>query len=354
MLKKDQIKWLNCAKLVAILAVMVDHTNGLLYTNQDIAYASYYSVSLFVLVSGMTMYLSNSNHDENWAQSVIRGSKKIVIAYCIATAVYMIWQVKAFDFIQYLNYLVHFNISAPHYFVLLYLQLMLVNRFLYNFLQKCSNSLKGYLAEAGMLIAIMIFASWSTNYTNILGVYGGGGKLFGGTYLILYYFGMIVMKHGWLADTSAIKSASLLIGFGAIWFFFWRFVCRNGLVLEIYVPYGGGYNPPSITFCIFALCVLPITFGLFTLLSRNKYTKWITDIANQVGKYTMSIFLYHLLVLWFVLCVYLPSLPTENIWLARFVYFLGMILGSIFIEIIVTKVQKFIIWVLKGNKTTVV
>lgn len=51
-----EVVWLNCAKFVAIFAVMIDHTNGILYTNQEVAWASYFSVSLFILISGITSY----------------------------------------------------------------------------------------------------------------------------------------------------------------------------------------------------------------------------------------------------------------------------------------------------------
>lgn len=62
---KSQIAWLNGAKFVAILAVMVDHTNGVLYSNWSIAYASYFSVSLFIILAGMTSYFSGLHHAEN-------------------------------------------------------------------------------------------------------------------------------------------------------------------------------------------------------------------------------------------------------------------------------------------------
>lgn len=58
---KQEIKWINCAKAIAIFAVLIDHTNGILYTNANIAMASYYSVSLFILISGMLSYISVSN-----------------------------------------------------------------------------------------------------------------------------------------------------------------------------------------------------------------------------------------------------------------------------------------------------
>ena len=38
--KSKEIKWINCAKAIAIIAVLVDHTNGILYSNPNIATAS--------------------------------------------------------------------------------------------------------------------------------------------------------------------------------------------------------------------------------------------------------------------------------------------------------------------------
>lgn len=58
---KQEIKWINCAKAVAVFAVLIDYTNGILYTNANIAMASYYLVSLFILISGMLSFTSVLN-----------------------------------------------------------------------------------------------------------------------------------------------------------------------------------------------------------------------------------------------------------------------------------------------------
>ena len=58
---KQEIKWINCAKAVAVFAVLIDHTNGILYTHANIAMASYYLVSLFILISGMLSFTSVLN-----------------------------------------------------------------------------------------------------------------------------------------------------------------------------------------------------------------------------------------------------------------------------------------------------
>ncbi len=53
---KQRIKWIDCAKTVAIIGVLIDHNNRLLYTNQTIAKASYFAVCLFVILAGITAF----------------------------------------------------------------------------------------------------------------------------------------------------------------------------------------------------------------------------------------------------------------------------------------------------------
>ena len=57
------------AKTVAILAVLVNHTNGLLYTNQNIALLSYFSVSLFIILLGITTFFIFSRNKYSWFYS---------------------------------------------------------------------------------------------------------------------------------------------------------------------------------------------------------------------------------------------------------------------------------------------
>lgn len=59
-LESKRVYWIDFAKFLAILAVMVDHTYGVLYHNQKVAFASYYSVSLFIILMGITSYWSSN------------------------------------------------------------------------------------------------------------------------------------------------------------------------------------------------------------------------------------------------------------------------------------------------------
>ena len=117
-----KVPWIDMAKFVAIVAVMVDHTNGILYHRSSIALASYFSVSLFILLMGITSF---------WSFERNFGNLKL------ATAVYQVTAYRSFDFLTYLMAVIHFNASGPFYFVLLYIQLLLAAPVLFYMIKLC-------------------------------------------------------------------------------------------------------------------------------------------------------------------------------------------------------------------------
>ena len=94
----------------------------------------------------------------------------------------------------------------------------------------------------------------------------------------------------------------------------------NDLKLDEYVSFGVGYNSPSITFMTFALCMLCMTFGVFTLLEKIKYLKKASLFACKIGQHSLYIFLYDNLFLGCFLGKYMIGLPGRNRWLARIVF----------------------------------
>ena len=176
---QGEIKWINCAKFVAVLGIITDHTYGHIYTNPGINMLSYYSVSLFILISGILSFVSIQRHNQSEFKHFLRSSKKIISAYLFATFIVQIYIHKFFDFKTYINYLIRFNAMPPYYYVLLYLQLMLVSKILFNAIQRvpCRFTVLGELCIG---IILLICSYYTTNFTNILDVMGGGGKLFGG------------------------------------------------------------------------------------------------------------------------------------------------------------------------------
>lgn len=132
----SQERWVNVGKAIAILAVLIDHTKGYCYTDNYIQIASFFSVSLFILLMGVTTYWSFSKSKISLKMKVGGRILKIISAYALAVLVYLVCLTHHIDLNEYLTYFVHFNIAGPHYYVLLYLQLLLISPLLFYALKK--------------------------------------------------------------------------------------------------------------------------------------------------------------------------------------------------------------------------
>ena len=342
-----RITWINCAKCVAILAVLVDHTYQRLYDNQDISKLSYFSVSMFILLAGMTTYMSIENHPMGWMKNFFRLSKKILSAYCLSVVVFYIVIYHSFDLENYIRFLFSFNITLPHYFVFRYLQLMIVSKGLWCIVKYCRGRW-AILFECIIFIIIAAVSLLTTKYTNVLNIYGGGGKLFGGTYLILFYIGMFIMKHYSLlrkvfykqeqALSARRKKLWILSGISLIlvaaW---WRYECIDNFCIDSKLLLGDGINPPGIILTIMALFVLIVSYGMFTLLEQYKWTKNISVFVSWLGGYSMYIFLYHRVFDDY----FLNQILFNNIWAKRFVYFSVMIGCPILIGFVVKIIRNW-------------
>lgn len=345
-LPKERVKWIDLAKFLAILAVMVDHTGGILYSSYYVAYSSYFSVSLFIIVLGITTMWQLCSADnvlkKSWTMCTV-----ILRPYIVATVIYRIFITGFFDFEDILNSIVYFNGTLPFYWVLLYLQLVLISPVIMMFLEHSSGCRIQGLIEMAGLIATMVVSWMTTNYSDILGVYGGGGKLFGGTYLVLFYIGMWFAKYFHkirIGIASAVICSLIMFACTIAW---WIFISNNRLGIDSRLPFGEGFNPPSISFGIYALLIASMLLFLERALScrPNGFLMKIMTRLSSLGKHTMYIFLYHM----FFLSIVLPRVESvtgiviENIWIKRFGYFGIMIFGSIIIEVVLEKAHRIVL-----------
>lgn len=341
-----QKDWINCAKFLAIFAVLIDHTNYVLYSNQHIALASYYSVSLFVLISGYLCYSSNIKHNRTYGQTIIKSCKRITLAYLLATFIYIISIYKFFDFQVYIDAVIHFNASGPFYYVFLYIQLMIANKAIYKLLvfSEKYNKILEMMYDIGLGIVLLIIASLTTNYTNILGIYGGGGKLLGGTYLFLFFIGMILNKYNVFSHLQKLTLILISGVAGIAYWGWWRIMCKGyQSAIDSKFPFGGGYNPPSITFSVLAIFMMFLCFGFFALCSLNSISNTIPKMVGWIGQHTLYIFLYHRLWLDFYLVDYVTI---DNIHIKRVVFYSVMVFASIALEYVVCGCKKLLYVVL--------
>ena len=126
--------WISIGKLIAIIAVLTDHLHGTLYSSEELQRLSFYSVSLFILLMGVTTYWSFSKATCSVGKKVIKRVIGITVPYSVAVFVYEVVNHKGFSLENYINSLIHFNASEPHYHVLLYIQLLIIAPIMFYFI----------------------------------------------------------------------------------------------------------------------------------------------------------------------------------------------------------------------------
>ena len=162
--------------------------------------------------------------------------------YVGATFIYFLLDSHSFLFTEFINRLIHFNMTAPFYYVLLYFQVILLAPFLYGVAVLGKRRKYIHLINLGLLFLFSVFAN---NMTNIMDIYGGGGVLAGGSYLILFYLGMLLKMYA-----EQLRKLSSLIGCvlsGFLLVLWYRFEFADRFALDQKLRLGNGINPPGIT-----------------------------------------------------------------------------------------------------------
>lgn len=216
----------------------------------------------------------------------------IIVPYLIATAIGVVFYNGGFDLEIYLHHLVHFDAVAAFYFVLLYIQLVLISPMLYSFFSRIKGSKFEHFIEVGGFVVTFIVSLITINYTNILSVYGGGGKLFGGSYLILLYLGMWFGKY---YKTIQMKKwfVWVLFAVGTVGSFLaWLFIAYIGFRWEHWIPMGYGVNPPNITLLVYTTVIAVAVYasGKVVEVCGNGVITGIYNGIAWVGKHTLYIF----------------------------------------------------------------
>ncbi len=351
----DQIKseskranWVDAAKFLAIMGVLVDHTDGILYTDKKIAYLSYYSVSLFILLMGVTAFWSYKKTAGSLpvSKKLKKNCLKIIVPYLEATLICCIFAYKRLQLSEILDHLIHFNASGPFYYVLLYLQLVLITPALFYIFQTSDRKKNGFLAELTGFAFVIIIGRLANYHTNILSIYGGGGKLFGGHYLILFYIGMWFGKYSSrisLKPWASVVGFALSLGLTVFWGFF---IAKDRLHLDALLHCAPGLNPPGFSLSIYAILIAAAVYFFSSLLDdlRKCFLTKPFSFFTYLGKHTLYVFLYHMLFLNYIIpsAAHAGGFRIRHLLLKAAVYFTVIYAGSFLIEIILKKFNSVI------------
>jgi len=256
-MKKQRLEWLDLLKGIAIISVIIDHTYGVFYKNLLIQYHTGFSVALFIFLAGITSAISLKNGD------VMKFYKKrflsILIPFVIATAVFSLIDQKNFIFS-----LLHFNATGPMYFIAFFMELILIAPLL--------NKLNFYF-----LPLILLIANSLNHYSFIPFLWGGGNKLFGGTFLLMFYLGFLFYKNLKFFDSLRYNIMNIILPI-TIFVYFEYFK----LFPKIW------HNPPYLLTFIYTFSIFWLVFNL-----RLNYQNKILKFFSYCGRNSLYIFLYH-------------------------------------------------------------
>ncbi|SFC74527.1 acyltransferase family protein [Butyrivibrio sp. YAB3001] len=334
--------WVDVSKLFAMIAVIVNHTTGILYTNLNIAYASYFSVSLFIVTMGVTTYWSFDRKHGDYKMKVKKSCLKIIIPYLVATLVYCIWAEKQFVFSMFLDRAIHFSACGPFYYVMLYVQLLLVSPILYYVLAVAHGKRYRMLYELVGFAIVVALSVFTTNNTNILDVYGGGGKLFGGTYLILLYIGMLFGKYCNRLTLGKIGSSIVFFSMFFVTIIWWYLVTKYRAAIDSFFPFGDGINPPGVGLGLCAILMMSLLFFFERVFTDKKVVASMFEKLSLLGRHTLYIFLYHMLLIDYISRSLGFLKVNVNHWIKIIIYFICIFIGGIAIEWINNKINQFL------------
>lgn len=144
-------RWIDIGKSFAIIAVLTDHLYRILYSRRSIQYFSWFAVSLFILLMGVTTYWTFDKKNETIWNKVKKKIIKILIPYTGAVFVYIWVTTKGFDLMSFFYHWIHFNVTGPHYYVFLYCQLILISPLFFVFLKNVDRNLNSAVKTSSII-----------------------------------------------------------------------------------------------------------------------------------------------------------------------------------------------------------
>ncbi len=322
--KNNSLHWINGVKLISIIAVIVTHTHTILYSNLYINRSSSFSVTLFVLISGVGTAISFTRKGQiiSFKENLLK-LLPLLKSYAFATFVLVIFENRIND---YYYALVTFSASGVLYFMFFFLQLKIITPYLLNVLHYCDKQKYKYLFHTGTLLIVLILSSIFINYTHLLPLYGGGKHLLGGTYFFVYYLGLVLGSLNIFNVTTIKKVFIFVLSFGL--FVVWSYkLYLDALPFDAWLSpfFRRGDNPPSFNYIILAISVLFVCYSFFSILSsiNIKPVHLVLKITDYLGNGTLYVFFYHLAIL-AIITSNVPISTPYPIWF-RFVLFVSML-----------------------------
>jgi peptidoglycan/LPS O-acetylase OafA/YrhL len=289
-----ELLWIDVLKGLAAIAVVVDHAHGVLYQDALIEWMAFVAVPVYILLAGTTSAISCERHPGRpFFHEYLRRIRRTCESYAVAVLLYQILLIGKGGIRDYFDYLIHFDVIGPMYYLAVYLQLLLVAPLLYRIIRKIEPLPFRGLIHAGILALLYGISLFLMQFPLFLRLYGGGQFLFGGTFLVLFYLGMLLgTERDVFSDNPMPRSLFAFVS-GTLCLWFLLFYHRRQSVSRIGF-YHSVINPPGILLMVYALLFV-LTFLLLYYLVRPGNVLW--RLTGWLGRASLHIYLYHTLFL---------------------------------------------------------
>lgn len=313
-MERKRTLYIDLIKAAAICGVLVDHFRYL-FPNPDLAgYISYFSVSSFVIVAGITTYRSMPRQVDKilggggYCKYRLKGLFCTYFVACFCLYAFLHGG-EILDIHDFFVTLISFNLPGASYYVIVYAQLIFISPLVYVLVQKIMNKRFPSIWMMLFMAAALCVGYLFTMKGVTLAYYGGAKYLLCGSYLSLFVFGMAWEVLDIPAKIMRIKFVNLLAplcAFAAL-----KYGIHRGWTTQ---PFTGWYlNPPSTVLMLYAVAVVWCISAFVLHCEKIEWmTRYILRPVSVIGRYTLDIFLFHNLVHYVVLS-YLPQVIPEGL-----------------------------------------
>jgi len=344
--KKQRVEQFDQIRGLAIIAVVVSHQLYVLHTSEMVQCISLYSVTSLIFLMGVTKSFSvrsafSKDRNMSFLMFNIKSMTKVLLSYTLATLVYTCNFLKRLELTTVLENLLAFTAAGPFYFVKHYIILSLWAIVLYYLLRKCFDIKNKWVKIICVILFYVIV--WLVGYLSI-----GRFDFFSQSYLLVYSLGLGIgmIKLPEIKIRNLLVSLPVLIfGFLSLKDFYFGSVGGSSFYAEGVDKFWPKLqmNPPNVSIIIYSLGVVAVSYCYFTYLKlkgRGFFSRWILIIFRYLGRYSMDIFFWHVLIMEYLAKILNKLGWAPTLWPKRIIYYTSMFGVPIAVRLFYEKIKK--------------
>lgn len=271
-----RVEWIDCARGIAIMAVVLDHT---LYRHLPNFWTSmvfrqlFFSVPWFFFLFGITSVLSIEKHQLKGISSIFTYYRRrihLVGIYVLASVIMTVLKFSPVSLVDIKNNILLFQADEVYYFFFILFQYLLIFPFLYIVLR-----IKKPIIIILTLVVSVIIAKVTNTYVAVPYIIPPYRSLLGGWFFLSFVFGIFYALYEKRINTFVFVVSCFVVIAG-----------EYMLVFKI------DPSIPSLRYTLSYIVSVPLLLAVKPLFQWTRHSVPL-KIAALLGRNSLSIFLFH-------------------------------------------------------------